>query len=106
VIGGVSWRLGDFGVSTTTTYIPSYQDADLLQGPLHRRISSQTTVDLQTWLDLEADGWLDRARLTLGARNLSNETAEFAHAGGSLGYDFSQAELTGRFLYMRVSKRF
>jgi outer membrane receptor protein involved in Fe transport len=65
-------------------------------------------VDLQAWLDLDMDGnaLLDESTLTLGARNVFDEAPEFANAGVHLGYDFSQGELTGRFVYFRVSKRF
>lgn len=107
-VSTLGWKLGDFGVSTTTTFIPSYQDADFIRGPLNRRISSQTLVDLQTWIDLDlgANALLDGATLTFGARNLFDKAPEFANVGLSLGYDFSQNELTRRFLYMRLSKRF
>lgn len=107
-VGTISWKLGDFGASTTTTFIPSYQDADLVVGPLDRRISSQTIVDLQAWMDLKLEGnaLLDGSTVTLGARNLFDEGPDFANAGVSLGYDFSQSELTRRFVYFRVSKKF
>lgn len=29
-----------------------------------------------------------------------------ANAGAALGYDFSQGDLTGRFIYFRLSKRY
>jgi iron complex outermembrane receptor protein len=108
VVGGIAWKRGNFGVSTTTTFVPSYQDADLLLGPLDRRIGSLTTVDLQTWLELNVhdNALVDGSKLTLGARNLFDATPDFSRAGGSLGHDFSQGELTGRFLYLRLSKLF
>lgn len=108
MVGALGWKVGNFGLSTITTFIPSYQDSDLSTGPLDRRISSQTLVDLQTWLDLRVEGnaLLDAATLTLGARNVFDRAPEFANAGVSLGYDFSQSELTRRFVYFRVSKRF
>jgi iron complex outermembrane recepter protein len=107
-VGTVGWKFGDFGVSTTTTFIPSYQDADVTKGPLDRRISSQTLIDLQAWMDLDIGGnaLLDGSTLTLGARNLFDKVPDFANAGVSLGYDFSQGELTRRFIYFRVAKRF
>lgn len=107
-VGTLGWKLGNYGVSTTTTFIPSYQDADITKGPLDRRIGSQTLVDLQAWMDLDIDGnaLLDGSTLTLGARNLFDKVPDFANAGVSLGYDFSQGELTRRFVYFRVTKRF
>lgn len=108
IVGTVGWKLHDFGVSTTTTYTPSYQDADFWRGPLDRRLGSQTLVDLQAWLDLNSEGsaLLDGSTITVGARNLFDESPEFANAGANLGYDYSQSELTGRFMYLRISKRF
>lgn len=108
VVGTVTWKSGNFGASTTTTFTPSYQDADALLGELDRRIGSQFLIDLQAWADveLEGDSLITGSRFTLGARNVLNEAPEFAIAGGVSGYDFSQAELTQRFWYVRFSKRF
>jgi outer membrane receptor protein involved in Fe transport len=61
---------------------------------------------LQAWVELPAAGLLDGSMLTLGARNVFDETPEFAHAGGSLGHDISQNNLTGRLIYLRLGKRF
>lgn len=107
-VGTVGWKVGDFGISTTTTFIPSYLDADITKGPLDRRISSQTLVDLQAWIDLDMGGnaLLDGSTLTLGARNLFDRVPDFANAGVSFGYDVSQGELTRRFIYFRLTKRF
>lgn len=107
-VTSLSWKLGQIGASTTMAYTPSYRDADMALGPLDRRIDSQTIVDLQAWADLRFEGnaLLDRTTLTLGARNVFDRIPEFANAGASLGYDYSQGELTRRFVYFRVSKRF
>jgi iron complex outermembrane receptor protein len=108
-VGSVAWKHGDLGVSTTTTFVPSYQDSDWWTGPLDRRIGSQVLVDVQTWLDLRAEGFMDfvdGSTLTLGARNVFDDRPEFANAGGSEGYDISQNDLIGRFIYFRISKRF
>jgi iron complex outermembrane recepter protein len=107
-VGTLSWKLGDFGVSTTTTLVCSYRDTDFWTGVLDRRVSSQTQVDLQAWVNLKSEGsaWLDGATLTLGARNVFDEAPDFAIAGMSEGYDFSQGDLTRRFIYLRVGKQF
>jgi iron complex outermembrane receptor protein len=106
LIGSIGWKLGPLGASTTTTFVPAYQDAHWWTGPIEQRIGSQTLVDLQTWVDFTGGGLLDGSRLTLGARNLFDRSARFAHAGGPSGYDVSQEDLVGRFLYVRVSSRF
>lgn len=108
LVGTVGWKLGDFGWSTTTTFTPSYQDADVWTGPLDRRIGSQILMDLQAWMDLNREGsvLLDGTTLTIGARNVFDRAPEFANAGAALGYDFSQSDLTRRFIYLRLSRRF
>ena len=106
VIGKATWKLGAFGVSNTTTFVPSYQDAHWWTGALDRRIGSQTLVDLQTWVEFRERALLDGLTLTLGARNLFDVKPEFALAGASLGYDFSLGDLTGRFTYLRLGRRF
>ncbi|WP_129648721.1 TonB-dependent receptor plug domain-containing protein [Peristeroidobacter agariperforans] len=108
VVGSLVWEFRSFGASTTATFTPSYQDADVWYGPLDRHIASRTLVDLQAWVDLDIAGTtlLDGTRVTLGALNVCDETPDFANAGASLGYDISQADLTGRFIYFRITTRF
>lgn len=106
VVGSVAWKFGDYGVSSTATFVPSYQDADFWTGPLGRRIGSQTLIDLQAWIALGGIDLLEGSTLTLGARNLFDRQPAFANAGASAGYDMSQGTLTGRFLYVRLGKRF
>lgn len=108
MVGTVGVKLGDVGVSITTTFTPSYQDADVWTGPLDRRIDSQILVDLQAWMDLNMEGsvLLDGTTLTVGTRNVFDQAPEFANAGAALGYDFSQSDLTRRFIYFRLSRRF
>lgn len=106
VVGSITWKLGNLGTSTTATFVPSYQDADLWTGPLDRRIGSQTLVDIQSWIDLGGLDLLEGSTLTLGARNVFDRQPDFANAGASAGYDMSQSTLTGRFVYLRLGKRF
>jgi iron complex outermembrane recepter protein len=108
-VGSVAWKSDRFGASTTATFTPSYRDADLtMRGPLDRRISSQILLDLQAWigLSLQGESLFDGSRFTLGARNVFDAAPEFANVGSILGYDYSQTELTGRFMYLRFSKQF
>jgi hypothetical protein len=107
-VGTLSSKLGDIGASITTTFTPSYRDADIVKGPLDRHIGAQTLVDVQVSLDLHSDSnpLLDRSTLVWGARNVFDQGPDFANAGAFLGYDISQSELTGRFVYMRIIKRF
>lgn len=108
IVGSLAWESQSLGASTTATFTPSYQDADVWYGPLDRHIGSQTLVDLQAWVDLHIAGTplLDGTRVTLGALNVCDVAPHFANAGASLGYDISQADLTGRFIYFRITTRF
>jgi iron complex outermembrane receptor protein len=104
-IGTVGFEHGRYGVSTTATYVPAYRDSDL-QGPLDRYISAQLLVDLQASVNLEGNDLIEGSTVTIGARNLFDREPDFANVGMSLGYDISQTELTRRFIYLRVGKRF
>lgn len=108
VIGTIGGTLSRFGASATTTFTPSYQDADFVDGPLDRRIGAQILVDLQASIELPAEGsaLLADSTVTVGARNLLDACPSFARAGASLGYDLSQSELTCRFVYLRLRSRF
>lgn len=108
VIGTLSGKYRNFGASTTTSFTPPYQDADLVDGPLDRHIRSQVIVDFQTWAELRMQSapLLNQATLILGVRNLFDRSPDFANAGTQLGYDVSQSDLTRRFIYFRINKRF
>jgi hypothetical protein len=45
-------------------------------------------------------------KLTLGVSNILDEAPDFAEAGFAAGYDLSQADMTQRFMYVRLSASF
>ncbi|GFE84602.1 TonB-dependent receptor [Steroidobacter agaridevorans] len=108
LIGSLTWEGSGWGVSTTATFTPSYQDSDLT-GPLDRRLPSRTLIDLQTWLELDRlfdPACFEGMRVTAGALNLFDEDVDFAKAGLMFGFDISQADLKQRFAYLRITKSF
>jgi iron complex outermembrane receptor protein len=108
LIGSLTWQGMGWGVSTTATFTPSYQDSDLT-GALERRLPSRTIIDLQAWLELGRlfDSLVfDDLKITAGALNLLDEDVDFANAGITFGFDVSQAELKQRFAYLRITKSF
>jgi iron complex outermembrane receptor protein len=108
LIGSLTWDRNSWGVSTTATFTPSYQDSDLT-GVLDRRLPSRTIIDMQVWLELDRlfdPGFFNGMRITAGASNLFDEDVDFANAGLTFGYDVSQADLRQRFTYLRLTKSF
>jgi iron complex outermembrane receptor protein len=109
VVGALAWKRNGLGASATATYIPSYQDSNLI-GPIDRRLPSRTLLDLQASLELGAvfgeSSLFSQAKLTAGVLNLFDKAPDFAEAGFAAGYDLSQADMTQRFTYLRLSKSF
>jgi iron complex outermembrane receptor protein len=109
VVGGLAWKLNGLGASVTATYTPAYQDSNLI-GPIDRRLPSRTLVDVQASLELEAlfngSSLFSQAKLTAGVLNLFDKDPDFAEAGFVAGYDLTQADMTQRFTYLRLSKSF
>jgi iron complex outermembrane receptor protein len=108
LIGSLTWEGRGWGVSTTATFTPSYQDSNLT-GPMDRRLPSRTIIDMQAWLELgrlfDPVGF-DGLKITVGALNLLDEDVDFANAGLVFGFDVSQADLKQRFAYLRITKSF
>jgi iron complex outermembrane receptor protein len=108
VVGSLTWEGSGWGVSTTATYTPSYQDSDIA-GPLDQRLPSRTVVDMQAWLELErlfGPAGFHHLKVTAGALNFFDKDVDFANAGLMYGFDVSQADLKQRFTYLRITKSF
>lgn len=111
VVSNVGYEIGPFRASATARYRSGYDDADVGGVPNGREIDAQTLVDIQVTIDLgkiagSAFRPLVGAKLSLGAINLFDADVPFSEVGGALGYDSSQADLRGRFLYASISKTF
>lgn len=94
---------GDSGLSASVTarYLHGYYDYDNVN-----RLPSETLYDLQLAYDGGAGGafgW-PGARVSLGVVNLTDQQGHYAN--NFAGYDFSQADLRGRYFYLSLQKEF
>lgn len=102
------WQRGTAGASMSARYVPAYDDA--IGGfRTGRRIPSQAIFDVQASIGLDELGagesmWRGLA-FTAGALNLFDDHAPFAQVSAS-GFDMSQGDLKGRFIYLRLRKTF
>jgi iron complex outermembrane receptor protein len=105
----LGWGRGRFGAFVAARHVPAYDDASLgvLTG---QEVASQTTFDVQGSLELggliSPHAFWEGTRLTLGAVNVTDEMPPFAQVSSLAGFDFSQGDLKGRFVYLRLGKTF
>lgn len=100
-----------FYTTLTGRYVSSYQDPEPLASGPH-------AGDLQTlgnfWLvdlnfDIDIGPWLtpvwsrlSETRLNVGVNNLTNRLPNFCNSCGSAGYDASQYDIRGRYVYAEL----
>ena len=89
-----AWENDTWRLATTITEHPSYRDADALN-----RFSF--SVRSQTLVDLRISRYWGASSLTVGATNLFDSEPGYANVS-AWGYDVSQGDLRGRFLYGEV----
>jgi iron complex outermembrane recepter protein len=111
VVGSFAWSRRGVGVSTNVRYTSSYDDVFATTGlPTGRSIEPPVIVDMQASLDFGAQfgrgGWMDGLVLRAGGLNVFDSAPRFADVGGVYGYDTSQTDIRGRFLYLKLSKAF
>jgi iron complex outermembrane receptor protein len=105
----LGWGRGRFGAFVAARYVPSYEDTSLgvRNGDV---VSSQTTFDVQGSIELGGlitqHAFWEGTRLTLGAVNVTDEMPPFSQVNSLAGFDFSQGDLKGRFVYLRLGKIF
>jgi iron complex outermembrane receptor protein len=98
----LAYQRGGWQATLHGRIISAYRDRDPRTGaPMQRRISGGPLWDLN--LSKEVGG---NVRVMVGAFNVMNQEPPFARAGGSLGFDNSQADLEGRELYIRLTGGF
>jgi iron complex outermembrane receptor protein len=91
---------GGWGASLAARYLHSYKDYD----DVHT-LPRQTLWDAQlTYDNAGRVPWLGDFRLGLGVVNLTDQQGHYAH--NFAGYDFSQADLRGRYFYLTLHKGF
>jgi iron complex outermembrane recepter protein len=105
----VSWSRGGLQIGLTGRYLSSYRDVNLSSVRIDRRIPDQTYLDVQCSYSFDATagqgGVLDGVTLRAGAVNVLDAEPEYSDVN-IVGYDPSQADVRGRFVYFGLSKRF
>lgn len=108
-VATIAWSHDGIGASLTGRYISSYDDVDSFGVANGRDVSPPLLVDLQLSADLgriASSRLLDGLVLRAGAINLFDDGPSFTEVNGAYGYDTSQFDIRGRFLYFRISKAF
>jgi iron complex outermembrane receptor protein len=104
------YSISGYELAPIVRYISSYQDVNLAGALTHTSVSSQTLLDLQATLNCEqafgAGIWTKGLTLRAGAVNLLNKRPPFAQVGNLLGYDYSEGDIRGRFIYGSIEKKF
>jgi iron complex outermembrane receptor protein len=109
--GTITWIVGGASLSASTRFVSAYSDTMSYSAiPNGRTIPSQTLVDLQAAFDIGKLFALDSpiakgSTLRFGAINLFNKLPSYASTSG-VGYDTTQGDIRGRFLYVSLSKAF
>ncbi|MDB5581678.1 MAG: TonB-dependent receptor [Bradyrhizobium sp.] len=107
LVAAASWTLGGYAVHVDGRYTGQYRDYDL-----PRTIGNFWLIDTNVRLPLgqallPSSKVLGKSYLEVGAVNLFNRLPQFSSfAGSALGYDITQGDLRGRWLYARVGLNF
>ncbi|MDT9600107.1 TonB-dependent receptor [Sphingosinicella rhizophila] len=108
--GSLAWSWRGLQLSTTGRYIHSYKDVNTFDVETGRRVASQFIVDAQVGFTFgkgigPSNPWLDDVDLRVGVFNLFNKAPPFSEVTTE-GYDYTQADLRQRFVYLKLSKPF
>jgi iron complex outermembrane recepter protein len=101
--GTVEWQQRErgFSVNLTANYTGGYQDRD---SPLRHSVDAWTTFDLGLRYQAEKrGGWMDDTEFALNVANVLNDDPPFVDR--EWGYDYFNAQPTGRVLSATVSRR-
>jgi len=105
----LAWRLGAFSANLSARYVSAYQDyAPLANGAINW-LGKYWLADANLRVGLGALGFsstefLKDSWVSLGAVNLFNRQPHYAST--SLGYDYRQDDIRGRFVYAEVGVKF
>lgn len=84
-------------------YIGEYED----YSPSTRTLGNFTVFDINAKLQLgKALGWsgsiMEQAYVTVGAVNMFNRLPDYSYNYGAVGYDPTQYDIRGRFVYLQA----
>jgi iron complex outermembrane receptor protein len=108
--GSIAWSLHGLQLSTTGRYIDGYADTDPRDVLTGTRVPSQFIVDLQAGFTFgqgigPSAKWLEGLSIRAGVFNLFDKAAPYSQVTTE-GYDYTQADLRQRFIYLKLSKSF
>jgi iron complex outermembrane receptor protein len=105
--GNLGWKLGPYSAHFDARYVGSYRDYDPLPSGSYLTLGNfwlyDTSFRYSFGQALPENSWLRGAYLDVGAVNLFNTMPQFSmYNGGAVGYDPTQGDIRGRFLYTQV----
>jgi iron complex outermembrane recepter protein len=104
----LAWSTRMVSASFTGHYVSSYRDyaPSKIQLGDFWMFDAQARVDLSEWMPNSFLG-AHQAHLTVGGRNLFDKLPVYStNGGGAFGYDPSQYDIVGRFLYVSLGVKF
>ncbi len=94
------WQRGAFDALLGLNYVDGYRDP--VAG---RPISSWATVDLRLAWNGPKQSWFSGGTIALIAQNLFDRAPPFYDSTAGVGYDAGNADATGRFVSIQITKR-
>lgn len=107
---GIKWKNGSWGAGVKYKYTSELENIflsyfDENDDLIYHQIDSWATVDAYaTYSFAKQNNWLDKTKVTLGARNIGDEEPPFS--SNTFGYENSVHSSSGRYLYMTLNKKF
>jgi len=96
----IGWQRGAFDALLGLNYVDGYRD------PVGGRpISSWATVDLRLAWNAPKESWFGGGTIALIAQNLFDRDPPFYDSTAGVGYDAGNADATGRFVSIQITKR-
>ncbi|MBL8271689.1 TonB-dependent receptor [Steroidobacter sp.] len=99
----LGWNTSALQTTLAARYVGEYED----YAPSKRKLGDFTVFDFNAKLQLgKALGWtgsvLEQSYVTLGAVNLFNRLPDYSYNRGTVGYDPTQYDIRGRFIYLQA----
>lgn len=108
-VTSLAWERGNLSASFTGRYVGSYNDYTSFIGTQPHELGDFWLCDATLRYDLPAGamgpGAVEKAYIALGGVNVFNNLPQFSYFRLT-GYDFSQSDIRGRFLYAQLGLRF
>lgn len=99
-----------WSASLSYRYVSSFTDTSISSVPLNHELPEQHYLDASMSFSMEHllgnDSAIEGARLRIGGRNLFDRQPDFAFSGGSSGYNLSQGDIVGRYVYIGLTTQF